>query len=275
MAEALSAGRAIRVIGDLTETSVRERARLVVSRKLTGFDLTSAAVPIDVDFAKVSTVVAAVAGGPHSVLSAQVAERLGSALSVQAMIACAYRDEESRDVAVSTIERLHAIAADVEYRLVETPDVEGLIAQLPPQAMLVLGAPGGSWLQRNFFGPGVRLQGETEGGTVVVRAAPARVFQHMSDPIFVGPLREASDIVRMHTESVLAVVDRARLVGLVHRERLIESASGVVVGSLMSEPESVAIGDAVATAVSLADRFGGSPIPVTDDKGLMVGSFLP
>ncbi len=275
LAVAISGGQNERVVGDLDDACIRHRARLVVSRKLSGFDLTSVAVPIHLDMDAVTSVVAAVAGGPHSHLAAEVARRLGVALSVESFMACAYRDEDSRDHAVSVIENLFTLVPELEYRLVEATDAGALISQLPRGTLLVIGAPGGNWLQRTFFGPGVRLRGETDGGTVVVRAAPARVFQEMTDPVFVGPLRDAADILVIHREPVLAVVDRARLVGIVRREVLERTGPGVMVGAIMEEPISVGLSSELSEVQALSATFAGAPVPVVDGDGILVGSVFP
>lgn len=272
LADALSGGTATRVVGDVSDEVIRHRARLLVSRKLSGFDLAGLAVPVKVTMEQVSAVVAAVAGGPHSYLAAAVAHRLGQALGVEAFMACAYRDEETKLTAVSVIENLFRELPDLEYRLVETSDAQGLISQLPPQSMLVLGAPGGNWLQRTFFGAGAKLLGEAPAGSVVVRVAPPRVFQHMTDPVFVGPMRDAADILRFHAEPVLAVVDRAVLVGVVTRAALEEAGAGVMVGALMTEPVAVSLTDRIEAVMELSTVFDGAPVPVVDDQGLLVGS---
>ncbi len=272
LAEAVSGGTAVRVVGDVSEEVIRHRARLLVSRKLSGFDLASMAVPVRIETEKVSSVVAAVAGGPHSVLAASVAHRLGQALGVESFMACAYRDEESKATAVSVIENLYTEVPGLEYRLVEAVDADGLISQLPGETLLVLGAPGGNWLQRTFFGPGAKLLSEAPAGAVVVRAEPERVFQRMSDPVFVGPMRDAADILLLHPEPVLAVVDRAVLVGVVRRSVLEEAGLGVMVGALMTEPVAVSLTDDMKAVEELSSVFEGAPVPVIDDQGLLVGS---
>ncbi len=272
LADAISGGRAVRVVGEMVEECVKHRARSIVTRRLSSFDLVSQVVPIGIDLPRVSTVVAAVAGGPHSHLAAVVAQRVGVALGVDAFMACAYRDDESKVQAVSVIEELYSLVPDLEYRLVEAPDAEGLISQLPTDSLLVLGAPGGSWLQRTFFGPGAKLRGQADAGTVVVMSAPRRVYQEMGDPVFVGPMRDAADILRLQTEPVLAVVDRARLVGVVRREALAQAGPGVMVGALMTEPMAVKLTDDLSDVADLGRFFAGAPVPVIDEDSHLVGS---
>lgn len=272
LADAISGGQAIRVVGELAEECVKHRSKLLVTRRLSSFDLVGQVVPMGVDLTRASTVVAAVVGGPHSHLAAAVAQRVGVALGIDSFMACAHRDDESKIQAVSVIEELYALVPELEYRLVEAPDAEGLISQLPGDSMLVLGAPGGSWLQRTFFGPGAKLRGQADAGTVVVMSATPKVYQEMRDPVFVGPLRDAGDILRIHSEPVLAVVDRARLVGVVRRESLAEAGPGVQVGAIMTEPMAVKLTDDMSELSELERFFAGAPIPVIDVDGHLVGS---
>jgi hypothetical protein len=271
LARLLSDAEPIRAAGDLEEVVISVRGQLVVSRRLSSFDLASQVVPVGFDPSEAQAIVAAVAGGPHSPLAARVAARLGSALGVPAMMVCAHRDERDRDEAVSQIERLYREVPHIEYRLVEADDAGGVVEQLPSRSAIVLGAPGGSWLQRTFFGQGARLRQEAPAGAVVVRQAPMRVFHRMGDPVFVGPLREAVDILRVHAESVLAVVDRAMLVGIVRRSALELADPGVLVTELMEEPQSVLLTADLGSAAELAPVFAPSPIPVTDEDGRLVG----
>lgn len=273
LAELLSSIEPVRVVGNVAEACVRHRAELVVSRRASSnSQLVSTVAPVDFDPSQVGSVIATVAGGPHSELAAMVARRLGTALGVPAAMAAAYRTEDEKGRAVATIETLYQRVSNLEYRLVQADDAEGLASRLPDDALIVLGAAGGGWLQRSFLGPGVRLRQKAPAGAVVVRREPDRVFQVMGDPVFVGPLREAVDILRVHHESVLAVVDRAVLVGVVRREALELAEPGVPVQDLMESPESVSLMATVAEAQTTTARFGGGTVPVTDDEGRLVGS---
>ncbi|MGF1668227.1 MAG: CBS domain-containing protein [Acidimicrobiia bacterium] len=273
LAEMLSEVEPVRVVGDIGEACIRHGAELLVSRKLSAsFDLINTAVPVDMDPDSMSTVVAAVAGGPHSELAVRVSERLARSTDRQALVTCAFQEEEDRERAVATIERLRAAVPGVEYRLVKAADAGELVSQLPERSLLVIGAPGGGWLQRTFFGPGAKLRSGAPAGAVVVRRAPDRVFQLMTDPQFVGPLREAVDILRLHSEPVLAVVDRAVLIGVVRRSSLELADPGVPVEALMEAPASVSMTAAVSEAAGLGERFRGGAIPVVDDDGRLVGA---
>jgi len=275
LAALLSDVEPVRVVGALAEACISTRAEMVVSRKLPGnFDLASILVPAEFVPGKIETVVAAVAGGPNSEMAARVASRLSAALEVKAFMACAFQDDESRDEAISTIEQLFEKVPELEYRVVEARSAEELVAQLPPGSALVLGAPGGNWFQRTIFGQGAKLRQKAEAGAVIVREAPLRVFHRMTDPVFVGPLREAVDTLRFHAEEILAVVDRSRLIGVVRRSALMVAEPGVPVSKLMEEPLSVRLDALLTEADTQREFFGESPIPVVDEDGRLVGGLV-
>lgn len=275
MAELLSPVDTVRAEGDLVEACLRARADAVVSRRLSSsFDLVPLVVPDGVDLSRSGSIVAAVSGGPHSPLAAAVAARLGLATSLPASMVCAYRDEESQAAAVELIQDLYRQIPDIEYRLVEAEDAQSLTAQLPDDATLVLGAPGGGWLQRTFFGQGAKLIQAASAGAIVVRSAPRRVFQEMGEPVYVSPLHDATDLLRIHSEASLAVADAGMLVGIVRRAALELADPGVAVSELMEAPTSVSALDAVDDVADLWKEFDPDPIPVTHADGALLGGFV-
>lgn len=275
LAEVLSPGGAVRAEGDLADACVKARAEAVVSRRLSStFDLVSQVIPDGVDLSKSGSIVAAVSGGPHSPLAAAVAARIGRVTGLPASMVCAYRDEEGQSSAVSLIQDLYSQVPEIEYRLVEAEDAASLTAQLPDDATLVLGAPGGGWLQRTFFGQGAKLIQAASVGAIVVRSAPRRVFQQMGDPVYVSPLLDAVDSLRIHRESWLAVADAGMLVGVVRRDALDLAEPGVAVSELMEDPRSVNLTDAVDDVGDLWKEFSPDPIPVVDGDGWLVGGLV-
>lgn len=274
MADLLGGGNAGRISGDPTAECIEHRADLLVARKLPGdFDLVSVAVPIDFQPDKVTSVVATVAGGPHSLLATETATRLGRALGVPAEMVSASAPEEDAQSAADVLEQIGIGFPEVRRRVIEVEGISELVDTLDEGALLVLGAPGGSWLQRSMFGPGARLRRTAQAGAVVVRSAPERVFRHMGDPVYVAPLRHADDTLRIHAERTLAVADEGRLIGLVRRERL-EDAGGAVVGTLMEEAQSVRVDETLIEARELEPTFGDDPIPVTDHDEYLVGGLM-
>ncbi len=273
LADLLSMVPSIRVKGDLAEACQQHRTDLVVGRRLTaGLEVASQVVPYGFDPANTEWVVAAISGGPHSPLAARVARRLGESMGVKSLMVCAYMDDETQAEALSWVERLYNEVPGIEYRMIEASDADGIISQLPEQSALVIGAPGGSWLQRTFFGQGARLRKGASAGVMVVRGVPERVFQAMTDPVFVGGMREVGDILRIHDEQILAVADRAKLIGIVDRGVLVASDPLALVREVMEEPMSVTVDAPIGEALTLVERFGSEPIPVTDDDGHLVGS---
>lgn len=273
LAEQLSMVPSVRVKGDLAAACVEHRTDLAVGRRLSsGLGLVSQVVPHEFDPDGTEWVVAAVSGGPHSPLAARVARRLGESMGVKSLMVCAYMDDATQVEALGLVERLYHEVPGIEYRVIEAQDADGIVDQLPDRSALVIGAPGGSWLQRTFFSQGARLRKSASGGVMVVLAAPERVFQAMTDPVFVGAMREVGDILRIHDEQILAVADRAVLVGIVDRQALEAADPTSLVVDVMEPPLSVGIDAAIEDAMLLIDRFGPAPIPVTDAQGYLVGS---
>ncbi len=262
-----------RLTGDLAAGCIDQRARILVSRKIPGnFDLVSVAVPVDFEPDKVTKVVATVGGGPHSLLAAETASMLGDALGVPAEMISASSPDGGPD-AEMLIESIREALPDLAGRVVEVEGIGDLVDGLEPGALLVIGAPGGSWLQRSRLGPGARLRRTAQAGSVIVRTAPDRVFRFMGDPVYVAPLRHADDTLRFHEEQTLAVADQGRLVGLVRREKLL-SAGEAPVGTVMEEAVSVRVDGTLSEARELEPTFGPDPIPVTDDEEHLVGGLL-
>lgn len=271
LAELLGGEAARRVQGDLVTECIERRADLLVSRKAPGsFNLVSVAIPVDFEPDEVTSVVATVAGGPHSQVAAELAWRLGQALGVDAEMVSAAPPGGDGDSAYVLLDKIGSELPGLGRRVIEVEGIGELVETLDESALLVLGAPGGSWLQRSVLGPGARLRRTARAGYVLVRSAPDRVFRFMGEPVYVAPLRHADDTVRMHSENTLAVAEDGRLIGLVRRERLL-TAGDAPVGSFMEEALSVRVDGTLAEAWELEPTFGSDPIPVTDDEDHLVG----
>lgn len=265
-----------RVQGDLAESCLDDRADVLVSKKLpSGFDLVSVVVPVDFEPERVTKVVATVAGGPHSVLAAETASTVASHLDVEAEMLSAARTDEEIDAATEILDQVGAHLPDLGRRVVVVDGIAELVEGLDDGALLVLGAPGGSWLNRSRTGPGARLRRTAQAGAVIVRSAPDRVFRFMGDPVYVSPLRLADDTLRIHKENTLAVADEGLLVGLVRREGLVKAGTSPV-ATVMEEAQSVRLDETITQARELKPTFGPDPIPVTDhDEHLVGGLSLP
>lgn len=271
LAEALNGEASNRIKGDVVEGCISERADLLVSKRLpSGFDLVNVAVPVDFDAEEVTKVAATVAGGPHSGLAAETAVTLARNLGVDVEILSAARDDDEIDSANAMLDQLGAKLPEVSRRVVVVDGVSELVDELGDGTLLVLGAPGGSWLSRSRTGPGARLRRTAQAGAIVVRSAPDRVFRFMGEPVFVAPLRQADDTLRMHKERTLAVADGGRLVGLVRREGLVKAGNDPV-ASVMEDALSVRVDETLVEAMALEPTFGPDPIPVTDHQEHLVG----
>jgi len=276
LANALGGDDVGRVTGDLAESCINERADVLVSKKLpSAFDLVNVAVPVDFELDRVRKVVATVAGGPHSVLAAETAAALATKLGVEAEMLSAARAVDEIGSANEILDQVGAHLPGIQRRIVVVDGVSELVDSLDDGTLLVIGAPGGSWLNRSRTGPGARLRRTAQAGAVIVRSAPDRVFRFMGEPVYVSPLRLADDTLRFHKENTLAVADAGRLVGLVRREGLVEAGDRPV-ASVMEEAMSVKVDETIVEARQLEPTFGRDPIPVTDhDEHLVGGLSLP
>jgi hypothetical protein len=260
------------VTGDLDTACIEARADLLVARKLpASFTLVHAASPVDVDREAVRTVVAAVAGGPHSEFNVQLSSHLARRLEVEMIIASAAYGESSTSNTEEIVSRLGEWAPAAKQLSISASDPANFVQSLPEGSLLVMGEAGGSLLTRMVFGPGARLRASAKAGAVIVRAAPARVFQLMEDPVFVSPLHLAGDGLLLHHDQRLAVVDAGRLVGLVSQDKLRHAPAGATIDSLMEAPKSLT---PEMSLVEAAARLGeDGPWPVVNDDGHMIGTY--
>ncbi|HEY5578061.1 MAG TPA: hypothetical protein VIL12_00055, partial [Acidimicrobiia bacterium] len=272
LATAVATGDPIRVVGDLRDTCLDVGADLVVARKLSSFGLTNLAIPHQFDPAKPRRIVALVGSGPHSLLAAEIALALSGSMRIPTELVTAYFEDTERAEATRALE---TIAAEVglEGTLVRVDDVGDLIKHAGDDALLVLGAAGGSLLQRTFFGACARLRARAPSGAIVVRAAPDRVFRHLREPVYVGARLKASDAARLVRHPLVAVVEDGLLVGLLDRSSLVR-APGAIVEDLMGEPLSASREDLMSDLEGLLELFGGGPVPVTDREGRLIGSVM-
>lgn len=278
LAELLSDVEPVRVAGDMARACVEHRAEVLVGRRMTSFDLVSVAVPNDLDLEKADAVVGAIGGGPHSLLVAKVAARLADVLGLPPTLATSSPATSAEtDQGVTAGEMLSQVAEvvpGIEVKVLADAGWSRFSASFSPGALFVLGAPGGSFLDRALFGPGRRLRAGAPAGAVIVREAPTRVFHRMGDPVFVGPLHPVGDTLRLHAEGTLAVAENGRLLGMVTRRALERAAPSSAVGDVMESPRSVRLDQALSEVTTLEPEFGSDPIPVVDEDGRLVGGLI-
>ena len=272
LAQTIGGGTAERVTGDIGTAVVDKRADLVVARRISTKLLTSMAAPVDFDRSRFDRVVAGVAGGPHSSLATEVAAAIGHSLGIPARLVSAFREPAERPDAVATMYRLNEVAPDIDGDVIEARTPADLLETVGDRALLVLGAPGGAWMQRTFVGAGARMISAAPAGAVVVRRATRRAYQVMEEPVYVSPMLGTDDALRLSNADILPVVDHGRLVGSVRRSALHMAGEGVTVGALMRPAESVRASDGVLFAGDVAARQGGGPVAVVDDEGHLIGT---
>jgi len=271
LADLLAGGEAGRVGPDLRASCIEQRADLLVARRLSSFDLIPVVVPRNFDPRKIAAVAAGVAGGPHSVLAARVAGRLGRALRVPTTLLAASPDSGSDDAAEAALDRAAALVPAPERRLVRAANPGAAVRALPPGSLLVLGAPGGTWWRRQLTGPGHQLQAAAPAGAVLVRSGPRRCFQEMDEPVAMGPHMPAGEARRLATGAVVPVAEQGCLVGLVRRRALESADPSAPLGALMEAPAFVRLDDDLSRAAALSHFLEGSPVPVVDAGGRLSG----
>jgi hypothetical protein len=270
LAGLLASRRAVRVEGAIDQACVHEQADLVVQRKLSSFDLIDVAVPSEFDPQAVDHVTAALGGGPHSTLAALIAERLGTALGVPAMALSGYRDDDDRTAAEQLL--LQTIAGTrLDGAAVRTPKPADLIGQLPGRSLVVLGAAGGNWFQRQLFGPGHRLTARAPAGAVIVRHSPLKAFQTMMPPIGLGPHLRAADALAVMEHAVVPIVEGGVVLGVVRRGTLAGLGGDEQIGTVVEDAPLVGVLEPAEAVDEVAEFYEGSPIPLVDERGTLVG----
>jgi hypothetical protein len=274
VARLLASGEPVPIGPNLARSCVEHRIDLLVTGRLSSFDLVPVVVPSHVDLGRVRTITAAVADGPHSPLVASVAARLAGTLRVPGELVTVYRRPEELPGAMQRIDRLGARHPELGRRVAQAPSAAGLTATLNSFNLLVLGAPGGSWPQRQLHGPGHRLADAAPGGAVVVRDAPRRCFHAAADaagPAAVGPEMSAADARRLVTAPAVPVAAAGKLVGVLRAGALDDAMDESVVGDLMEPPVAVRDIEMLDAAAELVAFFEGAPVPVVDDQANLVG----
>jgi hypothetical protein len=275
LAQLLAEGEPHRASSDLAAACLAARADLLVMRRLTSFDLVDTAAPYHLVTDGVASVVAAIGGGPHSMLAAVVAGRLAASLEVGGSLVSASPEPRHDEEAAGALDRVASQVPELESRLVRAESARALVRTFPPNSLLVVGAPGGSWLQRQFFGPGRQLVVGAGAGAVVVRSAPRSCFQQMAEPYALGPQMKVAEARRLAQSTVVPVASDGALVGIV-RVRSLQAVDGsATIESVMEDPVFVRFDDPLESAGEVGGFLEGSPIPVVDSEGRLCGMVAP
>jgi hypothetical protein len=265
----------VRVEGDLREACVDARADVLVTKKLSSFDLVNTVSPYKVDRDQVHSVAAAVGSGPNSMLAAAVAFRISKHLGVPGRLVTATAPGATEAAARQLLDDLAKDAPGLARSVQPGGSAASIVDGLDPETLLVVGEPGGSWLHRQFFGPGRKLIHAAPTGALVVRAAPLRCFRFVEEPAYVGARMRAGDAVKVIKARVMPVVDDRELVGIARRSTLLTSDADLPVADLMEPPVALEQDDLLDAAWALAAFFESAPIPVVDPDGALVGTVDP
>jgi len=265
----------VRVEGDLRDACIDARADVLVTKKLTSFALVSAVAPHKVDSERVSAVAAAVGSGPNSMLAAAIAFRISKKLGIPGRLVTAPAPGGTEASARELLDDLAKDAPGLARSVQPDGSAAAIVDELDPGTLLVVGEPGGSWLHRQFFGPGRKLIHAAPTGALVVRAAPLRCFHFVEEPAYVGAGMRAGDAVKVITARVMPVVEDRELVGIARRSDLIKADVDLPVADLMEPPVALEQDDLLDAAWALAAYFESAPIPVVDPDGDLVGTVDP
>ena len=262
--------------GDLRDKCIAVRADFLVQRRLTSFDLVSVAVPHDFHPETVGSVVAAVSGGPHSLLAARVARKIAQVVGTKAAMITVSHNQDDDTVPEGVLERIGSQVPGLTPSVMKAQSAKALVATLEPDTLLVIGAPGGSWVQKQLLGPGHQIRRATPGGVIVVRSAEPRCFQKTTPGVVVSPwsrVEKARTIVG--DTAAVAVVADGLLVGIVRRKALHTAPPEAEVSTVMEEAAFVLLDDGLDAAADLQPFLEGAPVPVIDNAGRWIGSISP
>jgi hypothetical protein len=137
----------------------------------------------------------------------------------------------------------------------------------------VVGAPGGSWFQRQLYGPGHQLAGAAPGGAIIVRNAPRRCF-HASESAegrALGPELTAGEARRLVTTPSIPVARDGRLVGVLRYDALETVSDDTLIGELMEAPVAVNPSEALGAIHEVSRFLDNGPVPVVDHRSRLVG----
>jgi len=272
LARVLGEGVAHQAGTNVVASCVKARATLLVAPAITSFELCSMAVPYGFTSSKTRLVVAAVGGGPHTLLAAHLAHRLSRQLGVPAFAVCGYGPSGLRAEAEGVLAEIADRLPDLAVQAVQTPRPAAIVEGLPAGTLVVVGAPGGNWLERRFFGPGARIRARAPDGVIVVKQAPTRVFQIMRPAVAFEPNMSASDAVVLSGDRHVIVAHGERLVGIAPLHALQEAPAGAELGEVAENPIFLIATQLTDHASELVDRYGDGPIPVVDTGGRLVGA---
>lgn len=271
LAETLSGGAATKAGQNLAASTIESGADLLVLSNRTSLDLCSVAIPHGFNPETTESVVAAMGGGPHSTLAAIVADWLAERLHVPASAVYGHSDPSELAEAEDDLNKIVAKLPRMDARTIEAPSPAAMVSSLPAGTLLIVGAPGGSWFQRRFFGPGARIQAKASSGTIVVNHATPRVYQVMQPPVAYGPNMRIMDARQLSSNLDVVVAEDGKLLGVVKADTLRDARQGLELHQVMDDGVFLSTDDEIDEALGLISVDGGDLIPVVDDSARLVG----
>ncbi len=271
LAEVLGGGTAHKADANVAAACIEARAGLLVARHLSSFDFCNVAVPHGFSPNTTRSVVAAVGSGPHSHLAAVIAHRLSHQLGIPACAVYGRRQGDEQPQAQAVLATIAANLPDLAVETIEAANPAALVSSLPTGTLLVVGAPGGSWFQRQLFGPGARIQAKAPNGTIVVKHAPTRVYQIMQPPTAFGPHMRVADAAQLAADEHVIVALDGQLLGIAYTQTLQQARPDRELQEVMDDPVFLNAGEDLAYATELVGHHG-SPIPVVDADTRLIGT---
>jgi len=271
LAEVLGGGTAHKADANVAAACIVARAGLLVARHLNSFDFCNVAVPHGFTPDTTRSVVAAVGSGPHSHLAAIIAHGLSNQLGIPARAVYGRRQGDEQPPAQAVLATIATDLPDLAVETIEADNPAAMISSLPTGTLLVVGAPGGSWFQRQFFGPGARIQAKAPNGTIVVKHAPTRVYQIMQPPTAFGPHMRVADAAQLAADQHVIVALDGQLLGIAYTQTLQQARPDHELQEVMDDPVFLNADEGLAHATELIAHHG-SPIPVVDAQTRLIGT---
>jgi len=271
LAEVLGDVTAHKADANVAGSCIDARAGLLVARHLSSFDLCNVAVPHGFSRDTTRSVVAAVGSGPHSHLAATIAHRIALELAVPARAVYGRRQGDERPQAQAVLSNIAAGLPDLGVETIEADNPAAMVGSLPAGTLLVVGAPGGSLFQRQFFGPGARIQAKAPNGTIVVKHARPRVYQIMQLPTAFGPHMRVADAARLAADQHIIIALDGQLLGIVYAQTLRQARPDHELQAVMEDPVFLNADEDLDYATELI-AHRGSPIPVVNAQRRLIGT---
>jgi hypothetical protein len=271
LAELLAGDDVTKAGSSLASTAVDSQADLLVLSNRTSLDLCNVAIPYGFNRDATQSVVAAMGGGPHSTLAAMIADWIAQRLGVPASAVYGHSDPDDLEQAEDVLNKIVVRLPKMDARTIEAASPAAMVGSLPAGTLLIVGASGGSWFQRRFFGPGARIQAKAPSGTIVVNHSPPRVYQAMQPPIAYGPNMRVADALQLSNELDVVVAEDGKLLGVVKAATLRDARQDIELHEVMDDGVFLSTDDEFDEAISLISVDGGDLIPVVDDQARLVG----